>query len=164
MEIRLMQDNDVDSLYAMIKRTAEISYPTFYPSETVDLVLEQYTSKELLRAKMEKGKFYIALEEKRIVGCGCILFDTKENTSEITTVYVEPDYQGQGIGKEIMRVLESDATREKMNCIITYAALTAIPFYKRFGYEHMNRELNFISNNPHEGVFLMNKMLLEEKR
>jgi len=75
----------------------------------------------------------IAIEDDRIIGCA--LFHPKEKTGRLYQMAVEKNYQKQGIGTELVKIME-DFLKEK-GFISTYlhARHYAVPFYKRLGYK-----------------------------
>lgn len=68
------------------------------------------------------------------------------------SIFVDPNTQGKGIGSKIMETLERDEYALQANRIEISSAISAIPFYKKFGYEHKNGELNY-----DDGHFAMEK-------
>jgi ribosomal protein S18 acetylase RimI-like enzyme len=70
----------------------------------------------------------------RLVGVGRAVADGAD-CSYICDVAVHPDYQGRGLGRDIiLRLKELSAGHKK---IILYANPGAEPFYRRLGFRHM---------------------------
>lgn len=69
-----------------------------------------------------------------IVGFGNIKNDYLDR------LYVHKNYQKQGIGASIVAKLESHALQNKYSKIYTHASITALPFFKKLGYENQNRQ------------------------
>ena len=77
---------------------------------------------------------YFVYDEDRLVGAGRALADGKD-CSYICDVAVAPDYQGRGIGKDIMtKLLESSKNHKK---ILLYSVPGKEEFYAKFGFKHM---------------------------
>jgi ribosomal protein S18 acetylase RimI-like enzyme len=73
-------------------------------------------------------------EHGRIVGVGRALADGVD-TSYICDVAVLPEYQGTGLGKQIVaRLVELSRGHKK---IILYAVPGKEPFYRKFGFKRM---------------------------
>ena len=54
---------------------------------------------------------------------------------------VVPKYQRKGVGRKIIEFLENDEYAKRANRIEIHAAMSAIPFYRKLGYEHKNGQL-----------------------
>ncbi len=51
--------------------------------------------------------FYVVCDERKIVGCGAIVpYWDKEDESNLFTIFVLPECQGKGIGRNIVETLE----------------------------------------------------------
>ncbi|MDY2782348.1 MAG: GNAT family N-acetyltransferase, partial [Candidatus Pseudoruminococcus sp.] len=73
------------------------------------------------------------------VGCGAIgSYWGKEDESSLFTIFVLPGYQGQGIGRKIMETLEQDDYFFRAKRIEIPSSITAVEFYKKFGYDYKN--------------------------
>jgi GNAT superfamily N-acetyltransferase len=56
-------------------------------------------------------------------------------------IFVDSDYQGKGYGRKIIETLEKDEYFLRAERIEIPASMSAIPFYRKMGYEHKNGEL-----------------------
>lgn len=82
---------------------------------------------------------YVACDELRIVGCGTIAeYWGSQTESILLTVFVLPEYQGKGIGKQIIKTLEQDEYFLRAKRIEVPASITAVEFYRKMGYEYKN--------------------------
>jgi ribosomal protein S18 acetylase RimI-like enzyme len=81
--------------------------------------------------------------DDKIVGAGRALADGVD-TSYICDVVVHPDFQGQYIGKEIMRKLMEFS--KKHNKIILYSNIGKEEFYKKLGFAKMNTAMAVFKN------------------
>jgi GNAT superfamily N-acetyltransferase len=75
--------------------------------------------------------FYFALIEARIVGSG--LLDI--STGRIDAMFVLPPFFGRGIGRAMMRHLESIARIHGLKTLTLDATLNAAAFYRSQGFE-----------------------------
>lgn len=78
-----------------------------------------------------------------LVGVGRALADGVD-CSYICDVAIHPDFQGQGIGKEI--VLKLVALSKEHNKIILYANPGKEPFYSKLGFAKMNTAMAIFTN------------------
>lgn len=88
--------------------------------------------------------FLVAVRDgDRIVGMGRMLFDFGY-TAYLGDVIVRPEYQGQGIGRQIVqrlidRTMESAKEDDKIMFILG-AAKDKEPFYEKFGFQRRPNE------------------------
>ena len=54
------------------------------------------------------------------------------------TIFVIPEFHGQGIGSHIIDTLESDKLFLRAERIEIPASITAVEFYRKKGYEYKN--------------------------
>lgn len=82
---------------------------------------------------------YVACDATQIVGCGAIAGYWGSITESILlTIFVLPEYQGKGVGKQIIQTLEKDEYFLRANRIEIPASITATPFYLKMGYNYKN--------------------------
>lgn len=96
-----------------------------------------YYSAETVLALAREGQTYVAMDGETVVGCGSVAPLEKEGECEIRAVFVLPEYEGQGIGRTIMEVLESDPLFTRAKRVVVSASLTAHPFYEKLGYRYV---------------------------
>lgn len=143
MKIELVKEEEILQVYNLIEKTIKTSFPVFYPQKSIEYVLTNL-SPEKLKNRITWTHFYVVKDKEVIVGCGAIgpYWDSKTESC-LFNIFVDPDYQGKGIGKKIIQTLESDEYFLRASRIEIPASLLAIPFYKKMGYEHKNGVLNY---------------------
>ena len=78
-----------------------------------------------------------------LIGVGRVLADGVD-CAYICDVAVHPDYQGTGLGKEIVsRLIELSQHHKK---IILYAVAGKEPFYQKLGFKRMNTAMAIFQN------------------
>jgi N-acetylglutamate synthase-like GNAT family acetyltransferase len=83
----------------------------------------------------ERDDLFIgAFEDEKIVGC-CILTRNNENVVQLRQMAVHPDYQGKGIGAQIIVFAEKAAKDNGFKILMMHARNPVIEFYKKCGYE-----------------------------
>ena len=106
MNIRKFQEADADEVSALIVttlRTTNIKDYSFEYIENDVKILQPYNILE----RAGWTHFYVACDDNKIVGCGAIgPYWDKENESSLFTIFVLPEYQGRGIGRKIIEMLE----------------------------------------------------------
>jgi len=81
--------------------------------------------------------------EKKLIGAGRALADGLD-CSYICDIAIHPDYQGFGLGKEIINSLKDFSKDHKK--IILYANPGKVGFYKKFGFRRMNTAMAIFEN------------------
>ncbi|WP_251612148.1 GNAT family N-acetyltransferase [Pumilibacter muris] len=141
MTIELIKENEIQETCDMVARACKNSvFAEFYPQQP------QYFSipYDEIKQKAEYGHFYVVKECGKIIGCGCIgAYWDSLTESWINTIFVEPSHQHKGIGKKIIEHLESDEYAKRANRIEIHSAISAIPFYRKLGYEHKHGDLSY---------------------
>ena len=51
------------------------------------------------------------------------------------TIFVDPNWQGKGIGRKIIETLEQDAYFKRARRIEIPASITGVDFYRKMGYD-----------------------------
>lgn len=76
-------------------------------------------------------------ERNAVVGMGRLVGDGRVYCFAVDVV-VDPDAQGQGIGRGIMDALEALATRRRLGTRVDLVAAPDVaPFYRRIGYSRL---------------------------
>lgn len=79
----------------------------------------------------------------KLVAAGRALADGAD-CAYLCDIAVHPDYQGQGLGKELVSQLVHVCQGHKK--IILYAAVGKEPFYKKFGFKRMKTAMAIFEN------------------
>lgn len=143
MEVVRVKQNEIKIVVELIKNCIEKCFTQFYPQKVIEnLILKlDYNA---MKERETWTHFYVAKLENKIVGCGAIgPYWGSETESCLFNIFVDPNYQKQGIGKKIVQTLEQDGYFLRANRIEVPAAIHAIPFYKKMGYKHKNGELMY---------------------
>ena len=76
--------------------------------------------------------------------------------AQVRYMAVDPAWQGQGVGRQLLEYLEATARQRGLTECILHARETAVPFYTRLGYEVVAPSHTLFGSIPH---FLMRKPL-----
>ncbi len=138
MEIRLFNQNDAIETAQMIAETLRVSNSKDYSSEYIEANISSHSA-EVLIARANEGHMYVVCDGLKIIGCGTIAGYWGSTTESILlTIFVLPDYQGKGVGKQIIEALEQDEYFLRAKRIEIPASITAVEFYKKMGYDYKN--------------------------
>lgn len=66
------------------------------------------------------------------------LTGVKKDESSFFNIFVLPEYQGKGIGRQIIQTLEQDTFFKRARRIEVPASITGLKFYQKMGYSFKN--------------------------
>ena len=138
MNIRRFQPGDAHEVSDLIITTLRISNTRDYPPAMMEELVLHMQPKDILQ-RASWTHFYVAEDAGRIIGCGAIgPYWGKEDESSLFTIFVLPEYQGQGVGCRIVETLEQDEYALRAKRIEIPASITGLPFYRKLGYDFKN--------------------------
>ncbi|MBR5404681.1 MAG: GNAT family N-acetyltransferase [Oscillospiraceae bacterium] len=138
MNIRKFRAEDAEAVSALILYTFRISNSRDYPPEYGEALAKTLTP-DGIRRRAESAHGYVAADGETVVGCGMIApFFGSETESILLTIFVLPEYQGRGIGRQIVETLEQDEYFLRAARIEIPASVTAVEFYRKLGYDYKN--------------------------
>jgi GNAT superfamily N-acetyltransferase len=118
---------DAEAVYEIVLRALRETNARDYPASVIDrLVL---TLPEGVASKLEEWHAYVAVVDGRIVGTASL------NDRTVRAVFVHPDYQGRGIGTELMNSVENAASVQSESTLSVQSSITAQPFYAKRGFK-----------------------------
>lgn len=138
MEIRMFKQEDAEELEQVIAETLRVSNSQDYAKEYIEANIVSHSA-DVLIERAKQGHMYVVCDEMQIVGCGAIAgYWGSQTESILLTIFVLPDYQGKGIGKQIIDTLERDEYFLGAKRIEIPASITAVEFYRKMGYDYKN--------------------------
>jgi N-acetylglutamate synthase-like GNAT family acetyltransferase len=153
VKIRRFKSKDAEEVSALIVTTLRTTNIKDYSSEYIENDVKVLQPQNILE-RAGWTHFYVACDNDKIVGCGAIgSYWGKEDESSLFTIFVLPEYQGKGIGKEIIQTLEKDEYFLRAKRIEIPASITGTPFYKKMGYAYKDG----IDKPDNEGLLRLEK-------
>ncbi len=127
---------NVSSILKIIHRCMnEINYLD-YTEEQFKKYINSFTE-EWLKNIIKTRHYYEVWYNDEIIACGGISRDlSKEKQAYFTAIFVNPDYRGKGIGKELMLFLEQDEWCLDSNLLEVPSSKSSHAFYHKLGYEY----------------------------
>jgi len=122
-----MCGRDVNELNDMIARTIDCSYRRAYSPLAIAFFKEYHGPGHIL-ADAARGYTLVAVEGGTTVGTGTLL------DGEIKRVFVDPGYQGRGLGGEIMRRLIAEARAQGLRSVALHASVVSREMYEHMGF------------------------------
>ena len=138
MDIRRFREDDAEAVSALVIKTLRISNVKDYTPELMEEVVKNMQPANILE-RAGWTHFYVVENEGGIIGCGAIgPYWGKTDESSLFTIFVLPEYQGMGAGRLIIETLERDEFFLRAKRIEIPSSITAVDFYRRFGYDYKN--------------------------
>jgi predicted GNAT family N-acyltransferase len=98
---------------------------------------------------IEDQCFHImAVDNQKLVAVGRLQVNTADE-AQIRYMAVENNYEGNGIGRMIVEVLEQEAISRKVNTVMLDAREPAVGFYQKLGYRIEKKSYVLFNKIPH---------------
>lgn len=143
MEFSIIKDEEFNETCDLMERVSKIAFSPFYPDSEVERIIDSL-SVEKMKKRATWTHFYVAKINEKIVACGAVgPYYGSETECSLFNIFVEPESQGKGIGRQLINVLENDEFAKRSSRIEIPASISAIPFYKKMGYKFKNDTMIF---------------------
>ncbi len=138
MSIIKAEMNNLSVVKDITVKTITQIYPHYYPKGAVEFFVEHHNEENIVK-DIQLDRVFLCVDElENVVGTVTI----KDN--EICRLFVLPEYQGQGYGRELLDYAEHRISQVH-NQIILDASLPAKGIYRKRGY--VETETNHIKTN-----------------
>ncbi|MBW2981995.1 GNAT family N-acetyltransferase [Candidatus Woesearchaeota archaeon] len=151
MKIRKFRKQDAKKVEYLIKQAQLITLKGFYPKKILDFFCKRNTVSKIIE-KSKEIDLFVGVEDDKILGISGL----KEN--QVRKFYVNPRYQGKGVGRKLMDNLEKIAKKRKIKKLISHSTLYAEGFYKKLGFKRIKR-ITTNKNNIKFDEIVMEKRL-----
>lgn len=136
--IRRFEESDAKEVSDLIARTLRETNIKDYSVEYIENDVKTLTPEFLIK-RSKWTHSYVVCKDDKLVGCGSIApYWGSEEESILFTIFVLPEYQGRGIGTNIIETLEEDEYFLRAKRIEIPASITAGKFYRKLGYDYKN--------------------------
>lgn len=152
MSIRKAMLSDLEAVKNITRATISEIYPRYYPEGAVQFFLQHHSDENIAGDIMQERVFVCLDKEQSIIGTVTV----KEN--EILRLFVLPEYQGRGYGRELLDHAEK-LISESYNEIVIDASLSAKGIYLRRGYKEKEYNIIKTKNNDFLCYDVMVKLL-----
>lgn len=157
IKVRRYKDGDASSICEIVRKDVLAENVKDYSEEPIKHLIESH-NEELIERRSKKFHVYVLTDEEKIVGVGMIgpYWDSLTESS-FFTIFIDPSYKGQGLGRKIIEVLEEDEYYKRAERVEIPASITAVEFYKHMGWKFKRTDdvLGNIVDN--EGIYRMEK-------
>ena len=125
--MREYRAGDLTAVNELVRRTIDLAYAGIYPPRAIAHFHEHHAAGQIA-ADAQNGHTVVVERDGQMVATGTLV------DGEITRVYVDPEWQGRGLGLAIMRVLEARARELGLEEVELYAAVGSRTFHDLLGY------------------------------
>ncbi|QHL89339.1 GNAT family N-acetyltransferase [Nibribacter ruber] len=112
---------------AQVMHLLQLNTPTYFaPEEEADLL--HYLHHEL-------EEYFVVEYQDKVVGCGGINFSEDKHTGKISWDILHPEYQGKGLGSQLLQFRISRLqSLEQVEHITVRTSQLVYPFYEKNGF------------------------------
>ncbi|UUX48714.1 GNAT family N-acetyltransferase [Nisaea acidiphila] len=125
--VRPAEEADSNDISDVIAATVRESNAMDYSRETIETVVAS-SGPVRMRELILEGAFFVAEQGGRIVGVAGLVDDT------VRRLFVLPEFQGSGIGRDLLTALENAAVHRGVRVLRVNSSLTAVRFYRKLGF------------------------------
>ena len=153
IKVRRYKDGDENEICEVVRKDVLTENINDYTKEEIYELIESH-NEELIKRRAKEFHVYVLTDNEKIIGVGMIgPYWGSLTESSFFTIFRNPQYKGQGLGRKIIEVLESDEYYKRADRVEIPASITAVEFYKHFGYGF--KKFGHIVDN--EGIYRMEK-------
>ena len=153
LKVRRYIKGDEKEICDIVKKDVLAENIKDYSKEYIQHLIHTH-NEDLIVQRAKAFHVYVLTDNEKIVGVGMIgpYWDSMTESS-FFTIFIDPEYKGQGLGRRIIETLEDDEYYKRADRVEIPASITAVEFYKHFGYGF--KKLGNIVDN--EGMYRMEK-------
>jgi GNAT superfamily N-acetyltransferase len=140
--IRAFEPHDAQAVSSVIRHTMAVSNIDDYAIERLQPLMDYFSPEKVLLLSHERlclvAEVHAQSEEKdetQIVGTIAL------EGAELCTFFILPEYQGLGIGSQLLTAIETMALEAGIAAIHMDASLTGVSFYEKRGYQRTGMDI-----------------------
>ncbi|HZX15852.1 MAG TPA: GNAT family N-acetyltransferase [Pseudomonas sp.] len=134
-QIRYATRDDVAAISRVVVSALRASNAQDYPPDVIERV-EQGFSPEAILHLLTQRQIYVATVDAHVVATASLERDM------VRSVFVAPAYQGAGIGRQLMAVIQLVAASEGISLLRVPSSITAEDFYASLGFKQLRDEFH----------------------
>lgn len=134
----------------LTKRIWPVAYGEILSKAQLDYMIDKFYNETALYELMQKGHiFYLAQDDmEKYVGFLSYEINCEPNKTKIHKIYVLPETQGTGLGRQFFELVKEQAIENNQNAIFLNVNKynNAIHFYNKLGFTKVKDEVIDIGN------------------
>ncbi|GAB7532753.1 GNAT family N-acetyltransferase [Pseudomonas sp. 3A(2025)] len=147
-QIRRATHDDAAAISRVVIAALRESNAQDYSPEIIAQV-EKSFAPEAIKELLDKRTVFVALSAERLIATASLDYDV------VRSVFVDPLYQGRGIGRQLMEAIHATAVSSGVGTLRVPSSITAQGFYAGLGYQKVRDEFH-----GQERTIVMEKPLL----
>ena len=126
---------DATAVAQLVAATLRTTNRKDYSAAYIEHDIQQMDA-AFFKQKAQQTHFYVFTDAARIIGTGAIgSYWGSQTEYSLFDIFVHPEYQGHGIGRQIIATLETDDYFQQATRVEIPASITALGFYQKMGYQ-----------------------------
>ena len=140
MKIRHAEQDDAEEIHEVALKTWRDTYSQIFSEETIEQVISDWYDVEDLREQAEHPIFYVAEADDRVIGF--VHASVEDSEATLHRIYLDPEYQGEGLGSKLYREVENKIEQEADSIELEVLAENkkGTGFYLKHGFEEQETE------------------------
>ena len=140
MNVRHAEQEDAKKIHNVALKSWKNAYSHILSNNAIEEVINEWYSIESLKEDIEHPSFFIAEKNSEIVGF--VHATQKEGIAQLHRIYVDPEYQRQGIGSSLYNKMESElpSKTEELHLEVLKQNKSGKQFYKKQGFQIATEE------------------------
>ncbi|MCO7593844.1 MULTISPECIES: GNAT family N-acetyltransferase [Pseudomonas] len=134
-QVRPATSEDIEAISRVVVSALRESNSQDYSPDVIAEV-ERSFAPEAISVLLDKRKVFVALLGENITGTASL------DGEVVRSVFVDPAYQGGGIGRRLMDVIHADAASAGVGVLRVPSSITAEKFYAALGYQKIRDEFH----------------------
>ena len=134
-QVRLATIGDAAAISHVVISALRESNAQDYPPDVIARVEQGFSAQGIIQLMMQR-RVYVASIDQRVVATASLDGDV------VRSVFVDPQYQGAGIGRQLMAVIHSAALELGLDVLHVPSSITAEGFYASLGFRKVRDEFH----------------------
>ena len=150
MKLIKTNSEDIPIIIELTKKIWPVAYGEILSKAQLDYMIDKFYNETALRELIQKGHvFYLAQDDKdNYVGFVSYEINSEPNKTKIHKIYVLPETQGTGLGRQFFELVKEKAIENHQSAIFLNVNKynNAIHFYTKLGFAKVKDEVIDIGN------------------
>ena len=150
MKLTALKIEQLPIVIDLTKKIWPVAYGEILSKAQLDYMIDKFYNETALRELIQKGHvFYLAQDDNgKDVGFVSYEINSEPNKTKIHKIYVLPETQGAGLGRQFFELVKEKAIENQQNAIFLNVNKfnNAIHFYIKLGFTKVKDEVIDIGN------------------
>jgi len=150
MKLTALKIEQLPIVIDLTKKIWPVAYGEILSKAQLDYMIDKFYNETALRELIQKGHvFYLAQDDNdNYVGFLSYEINSEPNKTKIHKIYVLPETQGTGLGRQFFELLKEKAIENNQKAIFLNVNKynNAIHFYSKLGFTKVKEEVIDIGN------------------